>query len=90
MKIMEQVRTHGGQVFPFPRPDEIVYETPPSFVWIGADSVKRYKIEVRCADGTADGKTVWTKETAYNTAVPEIILHPQNMNIPEYASLLNM
>lgn len=74
MNIMRQTRTHGGQVFPFPRPDETVYETPPSFVWVREPSVEVYKIEIR----NGNGAIIWTAETGRNAAVPDVILEPGN------------
>ena len=72
MEIMKQTRTHGGQVFPFPKPDGIVYETPPCFIWIKEPGVKIYKIEIR----GETGGLIWSAETERNIAVPDIIFAP--------------
>lgn len=69
-----QTRTHGGQVFPFPRPGETVYETPPSFLWVGEKDIAFYRVEVRDEQGT----TVWTGETERNAIIPDEILPPGN------------
>ena len=72
MNIMRQIRTHGGQVFPFPRPDEIVYETPPVFLWLKEAGAEYYKIEIKKENGTM----IWSAEVERNAAVPDIILPP--------------
>jgi LacI family transcriptional regulator len=75
MNIMPQTRTHGGQVFPFPRPGEIVYETPLAFIWIKSENIKSYKIEIRAQDS---GEIICSAETERNVFVPEKIIPPGN------------
>ena len=70
MNKMQQIRTHGGQVFPFPRPDEIIYETPPLFVWLKEADIKYYRIDLKDKNGVM----IWTAETEHNAVVPDIIL----------------
>ena len=72
MNKMEQARTHGGQVFPFPKPGEVIYETPPAFVWLKAEGVRLYRLEVR----DESGGQIWSGESERNTVVPDIMLPP--------------
>ena len=72
MKILHQIRTANGQIFPSPRPDEIMYETPPAFCWLKEEGVSSYRITVR----NEAGLTVWQGETDRNFIVPDTLLAP--------------
>jgi len=76
------VRKHGGNIFPFPRPGEIVCETPPAFAWVGLDDCKSYRIEVR----DRNDAVVWSAQTDKNVAVPDKVLPPGEYSWNVYAS----
>ena len=69
MKTLEQKRTKNGQVFPSPRPNEIMFETPPTLCWLREDVTGPYTASVR-----QDGKIVWQGATDKNYIVPDVIL----------------
>ncbi len=71
MKQLKQQRTKGGQVFPSPRMNEVMYETPPTFCFLYEDNAADYAVTVRRA-----GQTVWQGETKRNFITPDIILPP--------------
>ena len=70
--MLSQERTKPMHLFPTPRQDETMYETPPAFCWLKVPDVSQYRIEV--AD--EKGKHVWSAETNKNAAVPDIVLPP--------------
>ena len=76
------VRRHGGNIFPFPRPGEIVYETPPAFAWVGIDGCTQYRVEVR----DENGQIICSAQTDSNVIVPDKIIPPGsyswNVNAP--------
>lgn len=83
MKQLEQKRTSPQQVFPFPAAGELVWETPPCFVWIAeADVQGFYTIKVRDQDGF-----IWQGETEKNYIVPERILPPGSYEWNLYATI---
>ncbi len=70
MKKLLQKRTANGQIFPSPRENERMYETPPAFCWL-KEAADSYRVVVR-----RDGETVWQGETALNFIVPDKLLAP--------------
>lgn len=56
-------------MFPFPRPGEVVYETPPSLLWLDEEGIDIYKVEIR----NANGETIWHAETTRNGIVPKML-----------------
>ena len=72
MQKLEQRRTKNGQIFPSPRENEVMFETPPTLCWLLEEGVSRYRVEVR----DAGGETVWQGETERNFIVPDRILAP--------------
>ena len=71
MKKLLQIRTANGQIFPSPRVNEVMYETPPSFCWLKEEGVGTYTVIVR-----QSGEIVWQGETQRNFIVPDIMLAP--------------
>ena len=72
MKRLEQRRTQNGQIFPSPREQEILLETPPTLCWLLEEGVTRYTAVVE----NEAGETVWRGETARNFIVPDVVLAP--------------
>ena len=66
---LEQKRTKNGQVFPSPRPDEVMFETPPTLCWLREDVTGPYAATVR-----QSGRIVWRGETDRNYIVPDVVL----------------
>ena len=71
MKQLKQQRTAGGQVFPSPRVNEVMYETPPTFCFLYEGGAKTYTISVR-----QNGKPVWQGLTERSFITPDQILPP--------------
>lgn len=71
MKQLKQQRTAGGQVFPSPRPNEVMYETPPTFCFLYEDGAQSYTVTVR-----QNGQTVWEGTTTRCFLTPNLILPP--------------
>jgi len=72
MKKLIQERTSPSQIFPWPRPNEKVEETPPHFCWLKVDGIGYYEILIR----DAKGKIVWRGSTEKNYLVPDVMLEP--------------
>nr|MDD6336326.1 heparinase II/III family protein [bacterium] len=72
MRPMPQERTATGQIFPSPRPGEVMFETPPAFCWRKVPGAPVYTLVV--AD--ADGHEIFRGETARNFLVPDAVLEP--------------
>ena len=68
--MLSQERTDPMQIFPVPRPDEVLYETPPTFSWLKVPGITQYRIVVV----DENGDEVWCTETTKNTAVPDFVL----------------
>ena len=68
MKKLEQKRTSPQQVFPYPAEGEVVWETPPCFVWI-AEKGMTYTVVIRSTKGE-----IWRGQTSVNYLVPNQIL----------------
>ncbi len=66
MKKLAQVRMRSGQIFPSPRENETMLETPPVLCWLKEEGVSRYTALVR--DGR--GEIVWQGETERNFIIP--------------------
>lgn len=80
---LEQKRTSPQQVFPFPTAGELVWETPPCFVWIAESGVHSlYTVKVRNQSGL-----IWQGETEKNYIVPERILAPGEYEWNLYATV---
>lgn len=71
MKQLLQKRTAGGQVFPSPRINEVMYETPPTFAFLYEENASAYTVTVR-----QNGAVVWQGSTARSFITPDIILSP--------------
>jgi len=71
MKRLTQQRTAGGQVFPSPRPDEVMYESPPTFCFLYESGADSYTVTVR-----QNGQIIWTGCTARNFITPDVLLPP--------------
>ncbi|MBR6569959.1 MAG: heparinase II/III family protein [Clostridia bacterium] len=71
MKQLKQQRTAGGQVFPSPRPDEVMYESPPTFCFLYENGAKNYTIAVRQND-----HIIWQGKTKRNFITPDCIFPP--------------
>ncbi len=69
MKQLKQQRTAGGQVFPSPRPNEIMYESPPTFCFLYEDGAEEYTVSIR-----QNGQPFWQGTTARNYLTPDCIL----------------
>jgi len=72
MKLLEQKQTANGQIFPSPRPGEIMQETPPAFAWLREEGYGEYIAVV----SDESGREVWRARTRKNYAVPETPLQP--------------
>jgi hypothetical protein len=72
MNTLPQERTKPGNLFPSPRPDEVMYESPPAFCWLKADGVQSYRAVVN----DTQGREIWAAETQANSAVPDRIFPP--------------
>ena len=70
--MLSQERTKGIHLFPTPRPDETMYETPPAFCWLKIPGISQYRIVVK----NENGETIWEAETNKNAAVPDFALEP--------------
>lgn len=68
MKKLLQKRTSAQQVFPFPTAGEIVWETPPCFIWLLEENVTEYTVTVRGKD------FYWEGRTDRNYITPDVIL----------------
>ena len=66
MKQLLQKRTAGGQVFPSPRADEIIYENPPTFCFLYEGGAESYTVSVR-----RQGETFWQGTTSRNFITPD-------------------
>lgn len=84
MKKLEQKRTSHQQVFPFPTEGEMVWETPPCFVWIAEKSAKEaaYTVVLRTNKGE-----VWRGQTDKNYLVPNQVLSPGRYEWNLYATI---
>ncbi len=86
MKKLEQRRTSPQQVFPFPAEGELVWETPPSFVWIAENGVntdeKAYTVVVRNETGV-----IWQGRASANYVVPDVQLYPGQYEWNLYAMI---
>ena len=82
MKKLEQRRTSHQQVFPFPAEGEIVWETPPCFVWIAAEKRAVYTVILCDAE-----KEVWRGQTEKNYVVPKVVVRPGKYRWNLYASM---
>lgn len=71
MKKLEQKRTSHQQVFPFPVEGEIVWETPPCFVWIADKKCSVYTVVVCNTEGE-----IWRGQTEKNYMVPTVVIRP--------------
>lgn len=71
MKTLAQQRTRNGQIFPSPRENEVMYETPPTFMWVKEEGAETYRVEVK-----KDGTTVYTGQTERNFLVPDVLFTP--------------
>lgn len=70
MHKIEQVRTSHQQVFPFPEEGEIVWETPPCFIWIAEEEPETgYTITIRNDTGF-----FWEGHTLRNFLTPDKML----------------
>ena len=69
MKRLLQQRTAGGQVFPSPRANEMMYETPPTFCFLYEGDAKEYTITVR-----QQNTVIWQGLTERNFITPDLIL----------------
>lgn len=72
MKTLAQRRTKNGQIFPSPRENEVMFETPPTLCWLLEDGVDAYTVEVK----NAAGETVFTGSTTRNFLVPDVAFAP--------------
>ena len=72
--MLSQERTKPMQMFPTPRPDETMYETPPAFCWLKVDDISQYRVVVT----NENGDEVWAADTCKNAAVPDFALPPGN------------
>ena len=70
--MLSQERTMPMHLFPSPRQDEIVYESPPAFCWLKVEGFKRYLVAVT----NLKGYEIWSSGSAINTAVPDIVIPP--------------
>ena len=59
-KMLPQNRTNDRQNFPFPLDSAVVYETPPTLIWVPVEDSKRYTVTV----WNAEGREVFSAETA--------------------------
>ena len=71
MKKLEQKRTSHQQVFPFPVEGEIVWETPPCFVWIADKKCSVYTVVVCNTEGE-----IWRGQTEKNYMDPTVVIRP--------------
>jgi len=71
MKQLKQQRTAGGQIFPSPRINEVMYETPPTFSFLYEEDADRYTVTIR-----QEGRTVWQGNTERSFITPDVILEP--------------
>ncbi len=71
MKQLKQQRTAGGQVFPSPRPHEVMYESPPTFCFLYEGDADSYTVSVR-----QNGQMVWEGSTKRSFITPDCILSP--------------
>lgn len=67
MKQLLQKRTSPQQVFPFPSAGEVVWETPPCFIWIYEEAAE-YTVSVRDQNGF-----LWQGSTEKNYLVPDVV-----------------
>ncbi len=81
MKILEQRRTSPRQVFPFPAEGELVWETPPCFVWIAEDS-EAYTVVIR-----DQNEVIWQGQTNVNYVVPNVQIRPGQYEWNLYANI---
>ncbi len=81
MKKLEQKRTSHQQVFPFPVEGELVWETPPCFVWITIKGAA-YTVVVRTEEGE-----IWRGRTDKNYLVPEQVMLPGRYEWNVYAMI---
>ena len=82
MKRLEQRRTSHQQVFPFPAEGEVVWETPPCFVWIALEKCAAYTVVVCDAEGE-----IWRGQTDKNYAVPTTVIRPGKYRWNLYANI---
>ena len=73
MEKMPQIQKRAGQIFPSPRQDEIMLETPPAFGWREEEGVENYRLIIRKAGESAP---CWQGETERTFLVPDAILPP--------------
>ncbi len=71
MKILPQLQTKNGQIFPSPRPHEIMQETPPTFSWLEEADTSSYCVRIRKAGKT---ELFWSGETEKTFITPAILL----------------
>lgn len=71
MKQLLQKRTAGGQIFPSPRADEVMYETPPTFCFLYEGGAESYTVTVR-----QGRQVVWQGSTARNFITPDVLFAP--------------
>ena len=68
--MLDQKRTKPMHMFPSPRQNETMYESPPAFCWLKVDGVEKYKVIVNDENGTE----IWSAETTKNTALPCFVI----------------
>lgn len=72
MKTLMQQPVRSGQIFPSPRENETMYETPPCFCWREEEGARGYRVEVK----NAADEIVWSGETEKTFIVPDHALEP--------------
>ena len=72
MKTLLQQPVRSGQIFPSPRENETMYETPPCFCWREEEGARGYRVEVK----NAANEIVWSGETEKTFIVPDHALEP--------------
>lgn len=81
MKTLLQQPVRSGQIFPSPRENETMYETPPCFCWREEEGARIYRVEVKNAAGI-----VWSGETEKTFIVPERAIEPGEYRWNLYAA----
>lgn len=73
MKWLLQRQTRNGQIFPSPRPHEILEETPPTFSWLEEENAPRYRVSIR---RMGEETLFWIGETEKTYLTPPLLLPP--------------
>ncbi|MBR5546289.1 MAG: heparinase II/III family protein [Clostridia bacterium] len=69
MKKLKQLRTAGGQIFPSPRINEVMYESPPTFCFLYEEGADEYTVSIR-----QNGRLLWQGSTVRSFLTPDCIL----------------